>query len=363
MDANTLAVRYRPTKLSEVYGQDSAVAIVEGMLKTNKVPTSILLSGHTGCGKTTIGKIIGHHINCEKGTLCGKCVSCQLGEGNPDVIVHNAGTDGGIDAIRKLVASSRVSPSFRKRVIIVDETHRLTGASLEALLLPAEQGARKTLWIFCTTDPEKLKSTLTGRCLKLNLVPIEAEPMTARLKEIIKAEEIKPLIGKKGKAAIEMIVNIANGSLREAISQVEALQLAIASGRDFNSEKALSAILTSGDVDLDKAAGEVMGALLERDLTKAIANIRGANNARGLVSKVRWLNDWLVGVKTKTAKFTPYAGRLFKDAYPKTKTPLWFLIDVQSMLVECELRMNSCSIDENILLSSAVGKLINEAEG
>lgn len=363
MDADSLAVRYRPKTLDDVYGQDDSVAIIEGMFATRKVPTSILLTGHTGCGKTTLAKIIGHRLNCEKENLCGKCISCQLGEGNPDVIVHNAGTDGGIDAIRKLVASSRVSPSFRKRVIIVDETHRLTGASLEALLLPVEQGAKKTLWILCTTDPEKLKSTLTGRCLKLNLLPIEAEPMTKRLKEIIKAEEIKPLMGKKGKTAIEMICQISNGSLREAISQVERLQLAIASGRDYDSEKALSVILTSGDVDLDRMAGEVVGAMLEQDLVKAIAAIRQANNARGLVSKTRWLTDWLIGVKTKTAKFTPYAGKLFKEQFPKTKTPLWFLINIQAMLVETELRMNSCSIDENVLLSSAVGHLINEAEG
>lgn len=363
MDSNSLAVKYRPTTLAEVYGQDNAVAVVEGMLKTGKVPTSILISGHTGCGKTTIAKIIGHTLNCEKKNLCGKCTSCQLGEGNPDVIVHNAGTDGGIDAIRKLVSSSRVSPSFRKRVIVVDEVHRLTGASLEALLLPTEQGAKKTLWILCTTDPEKLKSTLTGRCLKLNLQAVEKEPMLARLKEIVKAEEIKPLIGKKGKAILDMICDISNGSVREAISQVERLQLAIASGREFDSEKALSAILTAGDIDLDNAASALMGAMLEQDLVTAIATIRQANNARGLVSKVRWLNDWLIGVKTKTAKFTPYAGKAFKEQFPKTKSPLWFLLNVQHMLVETEIRMNSYSIDENILLSSAVGQLINEAKG
>lgn len=363
MDANTLAVRYRPKNLDEVYGQDTAVAIVEGMFKTQKIPTSILLSGSTGCGKTTIAKIIGHRLNCEKGTLCGKCVSCSLGESNPDVIVHNAGTDGGIDAIRKLVASSRVSPSFRKRVIIVDETHRLTGASLEALLLPAEQGAKKTLWIFCTTDGEKLKTTLKGRCLKLNLVGIEPEPMMARLKEIVKAEEIKPLIGKKGKAALQLITDVSAGSLREAISHVESLQLAIASGKDFDSEKALSAIITSGDVDLETAAGKMVGSILETDLTGAITAIRQAKNARGMVSKARWLTDWLIGVKTKTVNFTPHAGRLFKDQFPKTKTPLPFLIAIQYMLVETEVRMNSVSIDENVLLSAAVGNLINEAKG
>lgn len=363
MDADSLATRWRSKNLDEVHGQDNAVAIVEGMFNTQKVPTSILITGPTGTGKTTLAKIIGHRLNCAKGTLCGKCISCQFGDSNPDVIVHNAGTDGGIDAIRKLVASSRVSPSFRKRVIVVDETHRLTGASLEALLLPVEQGARKTLWILCTTDPEKLKDSLKGRCLKLNLKSVAAEPMTARLKEIIKAEDIKPLMGKKGKAAIEMICNISNGSLREAISQVEALQLAIASGRDFNTEEALSAILTSGDVDLDTAAATLVGAMLEQDLVKAITSIRQASNARGMVSKARWLADWLIAVKTKTAKFTPYAGRLFKEQFPKTKTPLWFLINIQAMFVETELRMNSCSIDENVLLSSAVGQLINEAEG
>jgi DNA polymerase III subunit gamma/tau len=363
MDSNSLAVKYRPTNLAEVHGQEAVVAIVEGLLKTKKIPTSILLSGHTGCGKTTIAKIIGYTLNCAKGTRCGKCDSCKMGEANPDVIDYNAGKDGGIDAIRKLILSSKVAPMFNKRVIVVDEAHKLTGASLEAMLLPAEQGSKKTLWIFCTTNKEKLTDTLNGRCLKLAIKAIAHEPMVERLKEIAKAEEIKPLIGKKGKEVLELIAHVSNGSMREAISQLEAVQLALASGRKFDSAAELQAVVTNGDVDLGKSAAQLVGAILETDLTSAINVIRTTNNARGLLSKSKWLTDWLIAVKTKTARYTPHDGRVFKELYPKTKTPLSFLMAILSMLVEAEMRMNSTSIDENILIMTHTSDLISEAKG
>lgn len=363
MDSNSLAVVHRPPTLADVRGQDNVVAIVDGMVKTKKIPTSILLSGHTGCGKTTIAKIIGTMLNCDKGTVCGKCDSCKMGNSHPDIIEHNAGKDGGIDPIRKLVASSKVAPVFKKRVIIVDEAHKLTGASLEAMLLPAEQGSKKTLWIFCTTNKEKLTDTLAGRCLKLPIKPIDHEVIVGRLKEICKAEEIKPLLGKKGKEVLDLIAHVSNGSMREAISQLEAVQLAIASGKEFDTAAAMQAIVTAGDVDLGKAAAELVGAILETDLTSAISIIRKANNARGLLSKAKWLVDWLIAVKTKTARYTPHDGRVFKELFPKTKTPLSFLMAILGMLVEVEMRMNSTSIDENILIMTHTSDLISEAKG
>lgn len=363
MESKSLAVLYRPTKLSEVFGQDSAVAIMEGMFASKKFPSAILLSGHTGCGKTTLAVIFARRINCEKGTGCGKCMSCQFGDRHPDIVYHNAGTDGKIEDIRKLVQASKVAPTTRKRVIIVDESHKLTGASFDALLIPTEAASKNTIWIFCTTNVEKLSNTLVNRCTRINLKPIAHEPLVARLKEIVEAEGLKALKTKEGRNTLNMIASISNGSMRDAISHLEALSFALASGKKFDTEGALASFLSEGELDLDQASVDVVAAILDLDLTSAIGTLRKANNPRGLVSKSRWLTDYLIGVRTKTAKFVPYAGRMFKTSHPDTKTPLAFLVMIQSMLVEAELRMNSCSIDENVILSTAVGNLIIEAKG
>lgn len=361
MESKSLAVRYRPTKLSEVFGQDNAIAVIEGMFKKKQFPSAILLSGTTGAGKTTIAQIFAKRVNCEKGTGCGKCMSCQFGDRHPDIVYHNAGTDGKIDDIRKLVQAAKVAPTTRKRVIILDEAHACTGASLQALLIPTESASKNTIWICCTTNPEKVANTLVNRCVRINVKPIDQEPMVARLQEIAEAEGCK-VKSKEFKNALNMIAAISNGSLRDAISHLESLILALASGKKFDAEGAMAAFLADGEVDLERAAVELVGSFLDLNLTASIAAIRKANNARGILSKARWLVEFLIGVKTKTAKFTPYSGRLFKEMYPDLRPSLALLVMFQTTLVETELRMNSCSIDENVLLSSAIGKLIVEAK-
>jgi DNA polymerase III subunit gamma/tau len=336
---------------------------MEGMFKTKKFPSSLLISGLTGSGKTTLAYIFARRINCEKGTLCGKCLSCQFGEKHPDIVYHNAGTHGKVEDVRKLVQGAGVAPVTRKRVIIVDEAHKLTGASLNALLIPTESAPKNTIWIFCTTEPEKIDGTLSNRCVRLNLKPIAHETIVERLAEICEKEGFAFAKTKDGKNALNMIASISNGSLRDAVAHLEALSFAAASGKSFDSKGSLTQFVVEGSVDLEKASVDMVAAILDVDLASAIAQIRKANNPRGLISKARWLVDFLIGVRTKTVKFTPYSGRLFKQDHPDTKTPLPFLVMLQSTLVEAELRMNSCAIDENVILSTAVGNLVLEAKG
>ena len=350
----TLANQYRPKTFSEVFGQDAAVAALEGCFKKDRIPSAILISGHYGCGKTTLANIFARQVNCEKGTLCGKCFSCQFGK-HPDIVFYDAAINGKIDEVRSLVAGSRNAPATRKRVIICDEVHMWRDASEKAMLVALENPAPNTVWILCTTNPEKLAKPLVSRCMHISLRPIPQDILETRLVEIAEKEGLK--VDKVHRKTITEVAAMSDGSMREAVSKLEMMLLVLASGKKFSVESLVEAV-GGADADIDNKACDLIEGVLTLDSTKAITAVRAANNARMLLNRSRWLIDFLIGQKTKTAKFTPYTGRLFLQR--KVKTSLTLLVELQSVLLETEMRMNSVSIDENVLLYSAVGKLISE---
>lgn len=361
----SLAVKYRPRILKDVVGQDNSVAIVKGMIKKAHYPGAILISGPTGTGKTTLARIIATYMNAEDPKKVSESRAYRLGDKHPDVTVVNAGTQGKVDDIRTVIRGASAAPMSNYRVIVIDEAHKLTGASAEALLVPLEEPPGRTIWILCTTNPEKLLDTIANRCTKLALNQMEPEHIVARLEQIVEAEKLSFVKGKDGKKALKLIAQLSDGSMRNAISHLEAVMFAAFSGMSFDAEGALKAYVEGAAVDLDKACASVIAASLNLDLSGCISIIRKAQNPRGIVYKSRVLVDFLIGRKTKTAKFTPYSGRVFDQVAEKMeiKYNLTALILLQSVINEVELQMNSCSIDESVLLQTALGRFIIENKG
>lgn len=129
--SDSLAVKYRPTKLEEVIGNTQAKAIIQGMLNNHRFPKSLLIHGSHGKGKTTLARLIARYLNCETQNACGTCSSCVLGLNNPDVIELNMADTRKIDDVRGLIEKSKFSPRFKHRVFILDELHQcLTSDSL-----------------------------------------------------------------------------------------------------------------------------------------------------------------------------------------------------------------------------------------
>jgi len=357
--SGSLAVKYRPTKLKDLVGQNHLTVQLKGMFKTRAVPGAFLLEGQTGGGKTTVARIIHRYLNCETGKACGKCDSCRMDpRSHPDLISINAGTDGKVDDIRKLIKGARVAPYYNKRIILVDEAHKLTGAAAEALLVPLEEPSRDTIWIMCTTNPEKMLPTIVNRCVRFTMKAVEQDDLIKRLAFISDSEGSAIAKSEDGNEALSLIADFSNGSMRQAVALLESVLYAAAGGADISSKDVLSSFIQNSEVDLDKTAVSLVAAILNNDLKAAIRFVRLGGNTRGVISKSRWLVDYLIGAETKTAKYKPYSGRLFETVAKKKgiEIRLDALLMLQLTLVDTEMKLNSTSIDESVLLQTAIAK-------
>lgn len=356
MQTIQLANQYRPKKLDDVVGQDASVATLEGMFKRGKFPGALMFAGHYGSGKTTLAQITARQINCEKLGLCGKCMSCKF-EKHPDIVYHDAAVNGKIDDIRALISAAANAPATRKRVMIVDEVHTLRDASEKALLVATENPPSNTIWILCTTNPEKMNKMLVSRCTSFNIKPLSLEVLVDRMKFIADAEGVT--LKKDAKKALLSIAETSNGSMREAISKLDIFLSILASGKKFDADN-ISTFMGDVDADIEETAAHFLAAILEKDMAKAIVCIRNVGNARTLINKTRWLIDYRIGVFTKTSKFRPYSGKIFDDL--KIKHKLLGVVLVQNLLAEIEVKLNTITMDENVLFYSNVGAFISEHE-
>lgn len=352
-----LANKYRPRKLKDVVGQPQAVATIEGMFARKNFPAAMMISGHYGCGKTSLAYIVGRMVNCEKHTVCGKCLSCKFGKSHPDIMYHDCGTLGKIDDIRSLISASKASPMTRKRFMIVDEFHLLRDQSEKALLVETENPSPNTIWILCTSDPQKVSKTLTSRNGHIHIKPIAADVIVGKLLEISESEGVT--IKKSGKKALETIAQSSDGSMRQAIAKLDMLLNILASGKKFDAEDAAT-FIDDVEADLDESAAGFLAAVMERNMKAAVLAIRVTNNARGLLNRTRWLVDYLIADATKTAKWAPNAAKIYQKMKIKTKFEL--LVVIQHLLCEIEVKFNSVTIDENVLFYSSVGAFILENE-
>ncbi len=212
-----LALKYRPSTLDEIVGQDVAVTVIKNSIKQNRLHHAILLHGPMGVGKTSIARIIAKSLNCEQGPTimpCGKCEHClNIPKSRSlDVIEIDGASNRRVEDARNIIESIKYPPlSARYKIYIVDEVHMLTNEAFNALLKTIEEPPQYVKFIFATTAPEKIPETVLSRCqiLKLNRLPKEL--ITKKLIFISEKEKINV-----SHEAIEMIAGASQGSLRVA---------------------------------------------------------------------------------------------------------------------------------------------------
>jgi DNA polymerase-3 subunit gamma/tau len=218
--------KYRPAKFAEVVGQEHVTDPLRTALESGRINHAYLFSGPRGCGKTSSARILARSLNCEQGPTpepCGVCSSCVSlapgGPGNIDVTELDAASHGGVDDTRELRDRAFFAPAeSRYRVFIVDEAHMITTQGFNALLKIVEEPPEHLVFVFATTEPEKVLPTIRSRThhYPFRLIP----PGTLRkLLERICAEEgvaVAP-------AVYPLVIRAGGGSARDSLSVLDQL--------------------------------------------------------------------------------------------------------------------------------------------
>ena len=225
--------KYRPSVFADVIGQEHVTVPLSNALESGRTHHAYLFSGPRGCGKTSSARIMARSLNCVKGPTpnpCGECQSCNdlvaNGPGSLDVIELDAATHGLVDDARDLRDKAFFAPvQSRYKIYIIDEAHQLGPGAANALLKVVEEPPPHVIFIFATTEPEKLIATIRSRTHHYPFRLVPPGILAAHLEKICNHEGVSV-----AKGVIPLVVRASGGSVRDALSVLG--QLLAGAGKD-----------------------------------------------------------------------------------------------------------------------------------
>ena len=263
-----LARKWRPMTFEDLVGQEHVSRTLANAIQSGRVAHAFLFTGVRGVGKTTAARILAMALNCERrkpggaGEPCGECDACRriwTGAANLDVVELDAASNRGVDDARDLRERAMYAASTESgsKVYIVDEAHMLTREAWNALLKILEEPPPRVVFVFATTEPQKIANTaapILSRLQRFDFRRIGPHAIVDRLKQVAKAEELKV-----DDDALHLIARSANGGMRDALSLLDQV---LSFGEGPVTTARVREVL---GLIPDELYGEMLRAIVERD--------------------------------------------------------------------------------------------------
>ena len=324
--------KYRPTNFDEVVGQTHIIQTLKNAIIQNRIAHAYLFCGPRGTGKTSIAKIFAKTLNCtnSQDAPCGVCENCKMAANgsHPDIIEIDAASNNGVDEVRNLIDKVKYAPMQGKyKIYIIDEVHMMTSGAFNALLKTIEEPPAHVIFIFATTEPNKVLPTIISRCQRFDFNKVSMHDIKYRLSIVCKNEGIE--IDENG---LTLIAQLADGGMRDALSILDQCVAYCSSHIDVNDIRKIYGVVTSEDI------GKLFYSVYKKDVDSFVKDIQkysdmGMDIKRLTADFIHMLKDSLILDYSENSTLVSYMNKDMIRKYFKL-APINFRIKCMEELMD-----------------------------